>query len=521
MGNRLSRSQSVYADDDGDVAYTPRFAAAGVNTVASSSALLVSESTTAFVVNYLAEAARILSPETSNEESHHKRGRKSQEDNIDVGESSSNNLIVNSINKANCRLVEFPRDVLVVNELVILDLSNNRLRNLPDDFCELKRLRRLVLHNNELRELPAKFGELKSLNWLDISHNPLRELPESFAQLSELKSFGASDCSFRQIPSVLYHCESIVKLGLFNNAIDEIKPQVANWTQLEKLDLSGNLLVTLPPEIASLKKLIWLNLTKNQLSLLPSELAELPSLQELGLAFNQLAQVPDLSGLKLINVPMFGNCLKRVPTWLFAIPTLTRVDLSDNQIDLVDISPLLLNKKTNLTQLCLRRNHIEEIILPLHHTNQRGVLQVLDLSENRLQSVPWRILLPSLKELRLNNNPFASGLAENEERRIPSLLELSLMYIKRRDLIEKFCIDQAGRSRCESCGIVFLHKPSFFYSLHQLSNTNVPSARRRSYQRSTEQQEDKDIPFRVTLCGPWCKPKFIKRLSQLKLLKPH
>ena len=77
MGNRLSRTQSVHADDERDSAARLSFADAGGNSVTSSSALLISESTTTFVTNYLEEAARILSLR-SNKDVFYKQNRKDQ-----------------------------------------------------------------------------------------------------------------------------------------------------------------------------------------------------------------------------------------------------------------------------------------------------------------------------------------------------------------------------------------------------------------------------------------------------------
>ncbi|GMH88891.1 hypothetical protein TrST_g3664 [Triparma strigata] len=76
-----------------------------------------------------------------------------------------------------------PRSGWVVSgglqELSVLDLSNNKISNLgdlPHDMKFKKNIRTLMLGNNELRQLPLELGYLITLTCLDLRGNPQRAI---------------------------------------------------------------------------------------------------------------------------------------------------------------------------------------------------------------------------------------------------------------------------------------------------------------------------------------------------------
>jgi len=60
-------------------------------------------------------------------------------------------------------LEEFPREILDLSQLEVLDLSGNRLKSVPSDFSRLRNLKILFLSGNEFEDVPEVLGECPSL----------------------------------------------------------------------------------------------------------------------------------------------------------------------------------------------------------------------------------------------------------------------------------------------------------------------------------------------------------------------
>ena len=99
----------------------------------------------------------------------------------------------------------------VVSSNKIIDLSNHNLRNVPggifnqtaveelnlaDNFLEgslprevrfLENLKVLNLSNNNFTGVPAEIGQLRNLEVLDLSNNKISGLPHELAKLSKLR----------------------------------------------------------------------------------------------------------------------------------------------------------------------------------------------------------------------------------------------------------------------------------------------------------------------------------------------
>lgn len=82
-----------------------------------------------------------------------------------------NNLRV--LNLSNNLIETLPIEIKFFCRLVDLNVSNNRLRMLPSTFSDLRSLRCLNVANNNLSQLPAFRREDIRLQQLDVSHNPL------------------------------------------------------------------------------------------------------------------------------------------------------------------------------------------------------------------------------------------------------------------------------------------------------------------------------------------------------------
>ena len=74
-----------------------------------------------------------------------------------------------------------------LQELAILDCSNNRLQALPKSVCQLLNLQYLSLKHNSLRILPFNLGFATSLTSLYLDDNELIALPPTLGYCTRLK----------------------------------------------------------------------------------------------------------------------------------------------------------------------------------------------------------------------------------------------------------------------------------------------------------------------------------------------
>ena len=75
------------------------------------------------------------------------------------------------------QLCEVPSDILSLQQLQILDLSQNSLQLIPEGFKNLTSLTELNLSDNSIATLPPELGLLEpSLQALRLDGNPLRSI---------------------------------------------------------------------------------------------------------------------------------------------------------------------------------------------------------------------------------------------------------------------------------------------------------------------------------------------------------
>lgn len=85
-------------------------------------------------------------------------------------------------------LMEVPSDVFTAPQLTILDLSHNSLHGtLPAEIRFLENLRVLDLSDNTFTGVPAEVGRLTHLQTLDLSNNPITNLPHEIGNLKHLE----------------------------------------------------------------------------------------------------------------------------------------------------------------------------------------------------------------------------------------------------------------------------------------------------------------------------------------------
>jgi len=116
------------------------------------------------------------------------------ESNVDTEEMNSTTLDLSGED-----LSVVPASVFTQTQLVALDLSDNELTgSLQAEIRNLQNLRILDLSDNQFTGLPAEIGQLTSLEVLDISNNQLTGLPHELGNLSNLKQLNLSGNAYSE-----------------------------------------------------------------------------------------------------------------------------------------------------------------------------------------------------------------------------------------------------------------------------------------------------------------------------------
>jgi len=191
-----------------------------------------------------------------------------------------------------------PAIVHSMQNLQILNVSDNPLVRLPSWLGELNHLQSLHCRNLPLNRLPATVGALPKLSILDCTGCPNLKSPppnivsSGFAacinymrrcyQAIETNQLDVAALGISEFP---YEAASspwnMIAADAKCNLIHIISPEIKNLCNLRLLDLSDNSLRTLPWEIGFLSSLESLMLQKNPLQWLPFTVGSSPSLHTL------------------------------------------------------------------------------------------------------------------------------------------------------------------------------------------------------------------------------------------------
>jgi len=102
--------------------------------------------------------------------------------------SSANTSGLISADYSNRGLTKFPADVLSKTRTQALDLSHNALTGaIPAEIRFLQDLEVLNMSDNDMTGLPAELGQLKKLRILNVSNNRLTGIPRELGDLSNLQ----------------------------------------------------------------------------------------------------------------------------------------------------------------------------------------------------------------------------------------------------------------------------------------------------------------------------------------------
>ncbi|XP_045775338.1 leucine-rich repeat protein 1 isoform X2 [Maniola jurtina] len=141
------------------------------------------------------------------------------------------------------KLCNFRRDILLLNHLSILDLSNNEIEKIPPEFGRLPSLSELYLSNNSLGlsknpDWRWLFG-LQKLKLLDLSGNKLGNLPKDIWKLQNLVTLKVDNNSLNKLPTTLGRISTLRYLSVSKNNLQTL-PCSLMHCGLDHIDISTN-----------------------------------------------------------------------------------------------------------------------------------------------------------------------------------------------------------------------------------------------------------------------------------------
>ncbi|KAF2365715.1 Toll/interleukin-1 receptor (TIR) domain [Trinorchestia longiramus] len=305
---------------------------------------------------------------------------------------------------------ELPAKALPTPHLHTFHLDHNKLARIDDyAFRNLAEIKDLILSYNKLVALPkAAFLDLYQLKNLDLANNSLSSIPPSlFSSLGQLMSLNIShnQLSFSfDNPEPFIGLIRLVVLDLSYNKLYDLRSQVFNHLySLQVLFLSNNQITYLSDGIFSyLANLHTLDLSDNKLSMLESgTLKGLSVLTHFFVDNNSLEMVSEASfknSTSLQKLSMTGNHITEIPKAITSLSLLQVLDLSHNQIAMLERSKL--KGLNNLKYLILSHNFIGNI--SIEAIPRMAHLEFLDLSFNQIGSVEAGAFEPFTELLTLN-----------------------------------------------------------------------------------------------------------------------
>lgn len=216
---------------------------------------------------------------------------------------------------SNLGLEILPEQIINLENLEELDLSNNLFNNFPEELCTVSsRISNLNIENNNLcdpTEITHCVLEDISIDFekqacTRVKYDEEIDFLLEFIKKNELDSisstiFNEVKWSWEDTDSALTdddkQIERIIEIKWVNYGITKLPSTISHLKFLKKLELENNQLTTLPTEIKYLKKLTNLQLHDNMLIALPIFIGEANNLTFLDLHNNLLSSLPESIGL--------------------------------------------------------------------------------------------------------------------------------------------------------------------------------------------------------------------------------
>uniref|UniRef100_A0AAR2JDA8 PDZ domain-containing protein n=1 Tax=Pygocentrus nattereri TaxID=42514 RepID=A0AAR2JDA8_PYGNA len=257
-------------------------------------------------------------------------------------------------------------------------------------------------------------GEEETVTSLDYSHCSLEQVPkEIFSFEKTLEELYLDANQIEELPKQLFNCQLLHRLSLPDNDLTVLPPAIANLINLRELDVSKNSIQEFPENIKNCKVLAIVEASVNPISKLPEGFTQLLSLTQLYLNDAFLEFLPasfgrsdpevleQLTGIK--ELWMDGNKLTVLPGMIGTLKQLTYLDVSKNNVELVDDQ---ISGCENLQDLLLSNNALTQLPSSIGSLKK---LTALKVDENQLVCLPDSIGgLTALDELDCSFNEIES-----------------------------------------------------------------------------------------------------------------
>ena len=247
----------------------------------------------------------------------------------------------------------------IIQNLEVLNLSNNQVSQLPSNIGELKNLKVLNLSNNQVSQLPSNIGELKNLEVLNLSNNQVSQLPSTIRELKNLKYLdltGNHNIAISQICEIFknyhknigittinkgYNTGNLLLIKISNQA--KISPEISLPNKLIFLELIDNAIESIPVFNYNSNSLTSINLSSNKITTIPYQLLKLDSLKSIDLSQNDISDLtntdysPNIS--KILNLTNNNISLEQ---FIYLKIQLPNCKIISDEFDVV-----ILNKELN------------------------------------------------------------------------------------------------------------------------------------------------------------------------------
>lgn len=340
--------------------------------------------------------------------------------------------------------LENPNFMMLVQNLtslVELNLDGVKISGYPSDwsltiFSSLSNLRNLSLRNCGLSGPLDSLSELRSLSVLRLDRNNLSStFPNSFTKFSNLTTLSLSSCSLHgSFPEMIFQLSTLQNLDLSNNVL--LKGTIHEFHQIgsfRTIKLSyTNFSGFVPDSISELRMLYMIDLSQcNFTGPIPSTIANLTELVNVDFSFNSFTgSIPPFRMSKKLNYIdlSYNKLVGSISSKHFeGLTNLTFINLGFNSLS--GSIPSSLFSLPSLQKLQLSNNQFSDQVQEFSTANSSNI-DTLDLSSNMLEgSIPKSIFyLEMLNVLSLSFNSFNGIIQLEMIQRLPNLARLELGY---------------------------------------------------------------------------------------------
>lgn len=130
-------------------------------------------------------------------------------------------------------------------EVFSLDLSKQKLSSFPKDILKLKNLEVLNLGRNKLTAIPSSLNQLKFLRILVLEKNKIESFPVAVCSMMNLEQLILNRNRILTIPNCIQYAQSLLYLDLWSNQVENVPDEINKLTNLREFDLRG---LTYAPE---------------------------------------------------------------------------------------------------------------------------------------------------------------------------------------------------------------------------------------------------------------------------------